>query len=381
MKKTYDVLIIGGGVNGCSIAYQMSKRGYQAAVLEKTRVGAEASSAAAGMLGAQVEIKENGPFFDFARKSRDMFSQLVPELEETSGVPVSYVRNGMLKVAQTDTEVNHLLDMLAFQKKAGERAEWRDPNVISVQEPNIKGDIKGALYIPGDGQVKAKELTQAYARGANLLGADIYEFTPVTGLLEEKGRVNGVTTPSGRFYAEHVVLAGGVSSDLIPTAKANIPSMIPVKGECVSVKPAKPVMTATIHASDFYLVPKPGGNIIIGATEQEGRMDKPVSARAVQELLSKAIRLVPDLQDAEWVEAWSGVRPQTIDGMPYLGAASIKGLWMAAGHYRNGILLSALTGEWMADLIEGTADNEEWIRAFAPLRLKDGKENLVETNH
>ncbi|MFB4164443.1 glycine oxidase ThiO [Alteribacillus sp. JSM 102045] len=381
MKKAYDVLIIGGGVNGCSIAYQLAKRGCHTAVVEKSRVGAEASSAAAGMLGAQVEIKENGPFFDFARKSRNMFSELVPELEETSGIPVSYLRNGMLKVAQTDEEASHLLEMLDFQRKEGEQAEWRGPEALSVQEPNIKGEVKGALFIPGDGQVKAKELTQAYARGASLLGADFYEYTPVIGLIQEEGKVKGVSTPAGSFYSSQVVLAGGAWSDLITDHEIQIPPMVPVKGECLAVRPAKPVIKATVHAPDFYLVPKPDGSIIIGATEQKGRMDKQVSAGSVQNLLSKALRLVPGLQSAEWMESWSGVRPQTTDGMPYLGAASLEGLWMATGHYRNGILLSALTGKWIADLIDGTADNQEWIETFSPLRLKEGKGNLVETNH
>ncbi|RSL28877.1 glycine oxidase ThiO [Salibacterium salarium] len=382
MSNFYDVLIIGGGVNGCSIAYQLSKRNIKVAVLEKTRVGAEASSAAAGMLGAQAEIKEKSPFFDFARQSRDMFPELVPELEEKSGVSVSFIKNGMLKVADSEMEKERLLEMLAFQKQEGEQVEWFTNRDIQDMERGITGDNFGGLYIRGDGQVKAAELTKAYARAAAFEGAEIYEDTPVLNILKENKKAIGVQTPAGAVYADKVVLAGGAWSNMTVSEEDQLPPLVPVKGECVSLRPVKPVIDTTLHASDFYLVPKPGGSIIIGATEHEGEMGKKVSAGAVQSLLSKAFSLVPDLQQAEWETAWTGVRPQTFDGKPYLGRSPIDGLWIAAGHYRNGILLSALTGKWMADLMEGKAEVQEWISAFSPQRTVIQKEGTpVDINH
>ncbi|RSL34937.1 glycine oxidase ThiO [Salibacterium salarium] len=375
MNNFYDVLVIGGGVNGCSIAYQCSKRNMKVAVLEKTRVGAEASSAAAGMLGAQAEIKEKSPFFDFARKSRDMFPKLVPELEEKSGTSVSLIKNGMLKIADSETEKNRLLDMLQFQQQEGEQVEWLTNRDIQAIEPSLTGENFGGLYIRGDGQVKAAELTKAYARAATFEGCDFYEDTPVLKILQENGRAIGAETPFGPVYADEVVLASGAWSNTITSSQEQPLPLIPVKGECVSLRPARTIIQTTMHASDFYLVPKPGGSIIIGATEREGEMGKKVSAGAVQTLLAKAFRLVPDLQEAEWETAWTGVRPQTFDGKPYLGQSQVKGLWIAAGHYRNGILLSALTGTWMADLIEGKANVPEWISAFSPQRTMNEKED------
>ncbi|MGY4691257.1 glycine oxidase ThiO [Salibacterium sp. K-3] len=377
MRKTYDVLVIGGGINGSSIAYQTASRNRRTAVLEKTTTGAEASSAAAGMLGAQSEMKEYSPFFEFARQSRDMFPDLIPELEEKSGTAVSYVCNGMLKVADTPAEKSRLEQMYYFQKQAGEQVEWLEPEQVKAVDKSVAEGHFGALYIYGDGQVKAPELTRAYAGAAVREGADFYEYTPVLRFILDGSRVTGVETPQGYFYADQIVLAGGAWSRFIPPFGGQLPPLIPVKGECVGLHSREPILEKTVHASDFYIVPKPGGSIIIGATEREGEMGKEVSAEAVQTLLHKACRLVPGLSRASWERTWSGVRPQSLDGKPYLGQTAFDGLWMAAGHYRNGILLSALTGKWMAEVLEGDAAETEWLTAFSPQRHVCGKEEEI----
>lgn len=370
MTKVYDVLVIGGGVNGCSIAYQLAKRNHKVAVLEKERVGAEASSAAAGMLGAQVEFKEDSPFFEFACESRNMFQELAPELEHLSGVSVSYVKNGMIKLAKSEQDAIELQKVAELQRTAGERVEWLDHSEISRREPALRGNLTGAMAVPDDGQVMAGQLTKAFARSAALLGVEFKEFTRVKKLLLTNGKATGVSSSEGDFYANNIVIAGGAwSADILPT-DFDFPQLTPVKGECIAVRPDKPVIRHTIHTEDLYLVPKPDGHIIIGATECRGSFDKRVKMESVRYLTEKACQLVPELAQAELENMWAGVRPQSFDGLPYLGDfTEIEGLWLAAGHYRNGILLSSLTGTWMADRIEGKATSRpDWAEAFNPAR-------------
>ena len=377
MKKNYDAIIIGGGVNGCSIAFQLGKRGYKTAIIEKNTIGAESSGAAAGMLGAQAEFGTNDVYFQYACKSRELFPELMHELEEVTGMRAGYKENGMLKVACTHKETYQLRQMEKMQKQAKQEVHWLSKQDVQKLEPQLSEKIQGALYIPNDGQVRADELTIALSRAALNKGADLYEFTEALSLIKDDDRVKGVKIDRGNLYANEVIIAAGVWSDRFVEG---LP-MIPVKGEILSVRMENMPMNRTLHAANFYIVPKAGGSIYIGATETEGAFDKKVRAHSIQSLLEKAHTLVPELESAEFEGAWSGVRPQTVDGMPYIGRGEKEGLWLATGHFRNGILLSAITGEWMASLIAGESTNKEWEAAFSPQRIQSKGENKVEINY
>lgn len=372
---SYHTVVIGGGINGCSTAFHLAEKGKRVLVLERNAIGSEASSAAAGMLGAQVEINSKGAFFDFARASRAMYDELVPKLESYSNVQVDYIKNGMLKTAHTDEQTAHLLDVLAFQQKAGEKVSWLTREDLQKKEPALEDEsVQGALYMPEDGQVMAPYLTQAYARSAVHLGAEIMECTSVSSIKKKTGGYE-VTSERRTVEAEHVVMAGGAWTDLLEGDIAIMPEMIPVKGDILSIHPKKQLFTSTIHAPDVYLVPKKNGTVTIGATEHPESMEKQVYAGSVHDLLKSAFLLVPGLAGANFNQAWSGIRPQSADGLPYLGSIDNQGLWMAAGHYRNGILLSAGTGDWLARTICGETVNQEWERAFSPHR-KQTKEGV-----
>lgn len=372
--SSYHTVVIGGGINGCSTAFHLAQKGKQVLLLERSTIGSEASSAAAGMLGAQVEINSQGAFFDFARASRSMYDELVPKLESYSGIHVDYIKNGMLKTAHSDEEASHLLDVLAFQQAAGEKVSWLTREELQKKESNLADEtVQGALYMPEDGQVMAPYLTKAYAGSAAFLGAEIMERTLVSSI---KRKTNGYEVASSRgiIEAEHVVMAGGAWTDLIDGDIGVMPEMIPVKGDILSIRPAEQFITSTIHAPDVYLVPKKNGTVIVGATEHPGSMESRVYAGSIHDLLKSAFTLVPDLAGAEFKQAWSGIRPQSADDLPYLGSVDNQGLWMAAGHYRNGILLSAGTGDWLARSICGEPVNAEWEKAFSPRRkrIKEG---------
>ncbi|MBP1932736.1 glycine oxidase ThiO [Ammoniphilus resinae] len=357
MKEMYDVAIIGGGVIGASIAYQLVKRGMKVVLLEKGRVVSQASSAAAGMLAAQAEFEEEtGSLFQLAVQSRELFPQISSELKEASGIDIGLVQQGMLKVALTEGEAQQLQNIIRIQQAAGQSAEWLSASEVKEKEPNLSQHVLGAMYIPGDGQVIAPELSLGFVKSAATLGAVIKEFSEVKSLLIEDGRVKGVVTREETIYAGKVVLAAGAWSDeLLQEIGINL-AVYPVKGECFSVLTHQSLVTSTIFSHGCYLVPKRGGRLVVGATMVEHTYDKRVSVEGMSLLLERAKRLLPTISQAEWEKGWAGTRPQTKDGLPYLGEhPDYPGVFVAAGHYRNGILLSPITGVLIADLIEGNS--------------------------
>ncbi|WP_160719431.1 glycine oxidase ThiO [Bacillus sp. USDA818B3_A] len=365
MKNSYDVAIIGGGINGSSIAYQLSKIGKRVVIIERNQLAREASSAAAGMLAAQAEIEEDGPFFQLALKSQALFPALSKELFELTGMDIEFVQHGMIKIAENERMAKEVQQQAAFQSNWDPDIEWLDTHSLRELEPSLSPSIAGGMYLPNDGHVHPAKLSQAFAAGAKNLGAAILENTEVLAFIYEQDRIIGVKTTAGNIHCNQVVLATGAwASKLMQETGLDI-KVYPVKGECFSVKTNSPIINRTIFSDKrCYLVPKLNGEIYIGATQVDNTFDKKVTPEGIARLVERAVQLVPQIKDAPWERVWAGVRPQTGDGLPFIGEHPLwKGLFIAAGHYRNGILLSAVTGTLVADLLEGRPD-ENLLSAF-----------------
>ncbi|QKY69708.1 glycine oxidase ThiO [Lentibacillus sp. CBA3610] len=356
----YDVIIVGGGVIGNSIAFHLSKRHYHVLVIEKDTIGQKASGAAAGMLGAQNEVGADSPLSSLARQSRAMFPPLAEELKSLSGIDIELIHSGIIRLARTEEEAKQLKQAADRQQNSGEDAEWLSREQLKEKEPNLSADsMAGALYMPYDGQVNARLLTKALAHSAVKLGADILEHTEVQDFLTENNRITGVRTTTGTILANSVVTAGGAwSRDLLKKTDLAL-DVYPVKGECFSVYHDEHLMTSSIFSPGCYVVPKSGGRFIIGATQKPDSLDDSVRLDGLHSLIKRAIGLISELRNAKWEKAWTGHRPQTKNGLPYMGEhPDINGLWVAAGHFRNGILLAPITGSLMADYIEGKPVND-----------------------
>ncbi|MCA1040685.1 glycine oxidase ThiO [Bacillus infantis] len=361
MKRVYDVIIAGGGIIGCSIAYQQAKLGKQVLILEKRELCSEATSAAAGMLGAQAEIDENLSMLKLALKSRAMFPDMIRELEDLTGISIGLVNEGMIKIAWDDAEAEPLKRQVKFHKEWDGQVRWIDQAEISEREPHLSRGLAGGMLIPNDGQLIAPNLARAFAVGAMARGAEAQEGTEIKGFIFEKETIQGVITNKGSYYGKTTIAAAGAwTGKLLKKADLELP-IFPVKGECLSVIPQQPLIRSTIFSdSGGYLVPKKDGRLIIGATSYENEFDPSVSFGGVRMLAERAYKLLPQLAEARWEKAWAGIRPQTGDGLPYIGWHPVyKGLFIAAGHYRNGILLSPITGKMVSDSIEGTAAAED----------------------
>lgn len=371
-QQSFDVIIVGGGIIGSAIAYYLTGKGIRPLILEKERLGCQASSAAAGMLAAQAEMKEAGALYEWARTSRAMFPDLAETLREVSGIDIGFIHKGMLKVAKNDEEARELQSVLSFQQQSGETVTWLDPAELLHLESKLSAQLAGALWIPGDGQVSAPDLSAAFAHAALNQGASVEEYAEVLSLIVQSGKIIGVETARGRRLAEHVVVTSGAwTGRLLQPLGVNLP-VFPVKGEMFSVLSPTPLVQKTIFNEHCYLVPKRGGRLLVGATMIEGEQSRTVSFGGIQALMERAKALLPAIADTEWERAWSGLRPQTADGLPILGQhPNLPGVWIAAGHFRNGILLSPVTGKWIAESISGEKSDAHQLDAstFRPDRF------------
>ncbi|MNO65390.1 Glycine oxidase [compost metagenome] len=353
-NKTVDVVVVGGGVIGSSIAYELSLRGISTLVLEQNSIASEASSAAAGMLAAQGEFIEDSNLFQLALRSRSMFPQLVQRLKEASGMDVGFVDRGLLRMALKQQDVQRYKEQAQFQQGLGLDSKWLTKEETLLLEPSLAVSIEGALLLKDDHQVIASQLTRAYAMAAAAQGAQIREYAEVHGLFLEHGEVKGVRLRDEVIHCNKVVIASSIwATGLLRSIDYDLP-ITPVKGDCIAVRLKNSRIQRTIYSDIGYLVPKANGELIIGATAKHGIVDRSVSLAGISSLIRAAEQLVPSIRESEWIRAWSGLRPNTPTGLPYMGEhPELQGLFLAAGHYRNGILLSPVTGRIIADLIEG----------------------------
>lgn len=363
--KSVDVIIVGGGVIGSSIAYELSLRGISSLVLERNEIASEASSAAAGMLAAQAEFIEEAPLFELALKSRAMFPQLVEKLKELAGMDVGFVKKGLMRIAMTAEDVLRYQEQAKHQHHLGLSVDWLTKEQTLEIEPLLAPSVEGALFIEDDTQVISSQLTEAYAKAAVTLGAQLHKYAEVQELIYDQGKIRGVRVQNEHIYCEKVVIASSIwSTRLLQSAGYDLP-LSSVKGECIAVKLAHSIIRKTIYTDGCYLVPKANGELIIGATVKPHTINKSVTLGGVSSLIQRAEQLVPSIRESELISAWSGLRPLTPTGLPYIGEhPEIEGLFIATGHYRNGILLSPVTGVMIADLIEGKKLEEE-LSAFA----------------
>ncbi|WP_058308255.1 glycine oxidase ThiO [Gracilibacillus massiliensis] len=363
MSNQFDQIIVGGGIIGVSIAYQLSKRGYRVLVLEAKEIGAEASTAAAGMLGVQMEFKEDSPLFQFAKESRSLFPKLAKDLKQESGIDIQFREKGAYKLIYSEEERNHLENIAHFQTNQGIEVQIVSPE--EIREKEMSRDFYLALDCPKEGQVSAPHLTKAFAIAAEAYGATIYECSEVHQLVIEQNKVSGVKVGNQYYAADQVIITSGFKS---PQFKEYIPALdiTPVKGECLSVVTEKPLIQSTIFTDDCYLVPKLGNRIIIGATSKPEQLDKQVEVASVLKLLNSAKKVVPKIREASIENIWAGIRPLAKRGSPFLGEVpDTSGLFVATGHYRNGILLAPKTSLFMTDLLEGISDEPDYVRAFS----------------
>lgn len=369
MARTADVIIIGGGVIGCSIAYYLARAGTtRILVLEKGRIGNEASWASAGMLAPQAEGPGPGPFLDLCLKGKELFGPLSEELKGRTGIDIEYLKWGILSVIEEGGE-EEAEARRAWQERLGLRVERLSPEEVRRLEPGLKKEIVGTLFFPDDHHVDNRELVRALSEACRSFGVVFLEGTPAVGFIFDDEAVQGVTTPKEVILGRVVVLAAGCwSAELLARLGRRLP-VKPARGQIVYTELPDLPLRHVVWGRDGYIVPRLNGGLLIGSTVEFVGFDKGVTLEGVRRLTAVAVDLVPGLSGRPFVTAWAGLRPHSADALPLIGPLpGVEGLLVATGHFRNGILLGPLTGKLLAELIvEGKPSFP--LEAFSPARF------------
>ena len=353
MQSTVDVVIVGGGVIGCAIAYYLSKSGVDVAVFDRGEIGAEASSSATGLLAPLGPLSGPGPFADLLLTSFSLFPKLVPELEEASGIKLEYEQTGALRIVRNPKQISNLHKRMKAWQPLGLQMHWLTGDGARQQEPLLTPDVCAAIYAPEESQIKASQLVKAFSCAAANYGTTFYSHREITGIQQHNSRVTDVYTAQGESFAcNHLVIAAGAwAAHCSKWLKVTIP-IIPQRGQILSLHQPLPPLHHIIFGEAAYLTPKSGNMVIVGATKEEAGFEKHLTAGGIAWLLNTAIRLTPALESSLLDHMWTGLRPRTPDNQPILGPApDWENVTLAVGHGSVGIMLSAITGKTTAELI------------------------------
>lgn len=345
---------------GCAAALSLAKRGADVMLLERAVPGAEASSAAAGILGAQIEIHDKGgtPLELFLR-ARAEYGEWARELRDETGVDVGYRVSGALHVARTDEEHAQVEAAVAAQRRAGLRAEIVDAAGAREIEPELSPTILSAAHYPDESQVDPpallRALLAAIARmqrpSAGRGRIELRAGETVRQLLVENGRCVGVALETSELRADAVVLAAGSWSSLVPGVPAELPHVRPARGQIVLLDEKPPRVRTIVIGGHTYAVPRGDGRVLCGSTVEFVGFRKEVTAAGVHHILGGVLAMLPSLAGAPLAGHWSAFRPHTEREQMLVGRSPLAGLFLATGHFRNGILLAKTTADAVADAV------------------------------
>jgi len=369
-RGSYDAVVVGGGIVGLCCAWSVARRGGRVVVLDRAVPPAGATRVAAGMLAPVGELAFGEPeLLRMTLAGAEAYPSFVAELEAASDMSCDYSRQGALHIALDRDEAAELRRVHELQRSLGLGAEWLPPRRCRELESGLTPSFNGGVHASGEGAIDPRRLTAALLAALSAAGAEIQTEVEVADSVLEGERLAGVRTVAGEeLQADAVILATGAWSGQAGWLPEHArPPVRPVKGQILELRSLDGAAPCErIVASErVYLVPRPDGRLVAGATVEERGFDTSVTGGGVHEILREAYRLLPDVAEMELVEAMAGLRPGTPDNLPIVGPGALDGLVLACGHYRNGILLAPITGDAVAELLDGGELPEPFARERA----------------
>ena len=345
-----DVIIIGAGVIGCAIAYNLSKAGVTTLVIDKADgVGREASWAGAGVLTSQASTRQ--PYPELCRASLALYPSLADELKARTQIDIEFIRSGTLSLFFNEEERDGLIGLAERRIDRGFSAEILTAAQVLETEPAASKSVVGGVRFPEDAQVRNPKLVRALAKGAALLGAQFVLGNPVDGFVRENRRISGVKVNGELFRGDTIVIAAGCWSGALAQELGFHLPIQPSRGQMVLVDTMPLVLRHTIDGLGVYVVPRSDGKILIGATVEFVGYDKRTTLEGIQQMIEAGTTLIPELAEMSFTQAWAGLRPHIRNG-PCLGKVpGLNNVIIASGHFKNGILLAPITGVLISELI------------------------------
>lgn len=364
-------IIIGGGIIGLSLGWQLARKGEEVAIYENGRAGTGASYAAAGMLAPQAEMGfEDIELFYLCRKSLEMYSAFSEELFADSGILVEVERTGCILPAFDRDDNQRLRRLYDFREKIGMPVVWLSGTEAREVEPFLSPRCTGAIWIDDDAQINNRKLLEALKTAFQKCGGKLFENRKVEEIVFSGGKTSGVIVNGEEVHCNNAVVAGGSWSKQIGGLPENLlPPVRPVKGQIINLRLNDSCrITKVVRAPDVYLLPKSDGRLILGASVEEMGFDLNPTAGEIFRLLERGWEAVPSIYDLPIESMDVGLRPGSRDHMPIIGDSDVEGLFFATGHYRNGILLTPVTAYELGGWIQ-TGKKSEVLKGFGISRF------------
>jgi glycine oxidase len=367
--KSFDVVIVGGGIIGGAIAFELAQQKIRVAIFDRGTPGQEASWAAAGMLSPAPDSADSIPLVPLARASLDIYPQFITTVEEASTQQAGFRPGGAIDAFFSRDAARELSTLVALHHGLGLPTEVLRIEEALKLEPALSREIGAAALLANEASVDNRMLTPAVLAAAEASGARIFSECPVEDVLFDAGKCTGIIVAGERVAAGHVVIAAGCFSSKLEGIARYAPTR-PVRGQMVALHSEVVDLAHVIRSERGYIVPRGDGLCVAGSTLENVGYEKRVTPGGIEKILGAVNEMVPALAEAEIIETWCGLRPDTPDHLPSLGLTDIEGLLIATGHYRNGILLAPITAKAIAEWItDGRASFP--CDAYSPMRFAE----------